>query len=51
MLEVGTWVESQLPTPLVLKRWALVFICGFCNVPLISVFMIEFQLEVDGNLN
>lgn len=46
LLEVGTWVKSKLSTPLVLKRWTLVLICGFCNVPL--MFTVVFQFEVDG---
>lgn len=47
--EVGIWVKSKTSTPFVRKKWALVLICGFCKVPLISVFMTLFQF--DGNLN
>ena len=34
-----------------MEKWALVLICGFCNVLLISPFIIVLKFEVDGKLN
>lgn len=51
LLEVVAWVKSKFSISLVFKKGAFVLIYGFCNVPLISLFVIGFQFEFDGNLN
>lgn len=51
MLEVGTWGNSKVFTTLTWKKWVVLLIGGFCNIPLILVSMTVFKFEVDGNLN
>lgn len=51
LLEAGTWANSKVFTTLTWKKWVVLLIGGFCNISLISVFMIVFKFEADGNLN